>query len=215
MGKLDVLTGKTFGRLTVTGHSHKNVRGEHYWFCRCECGNERAILGGSLRIGATTSCGCVFREAHTTHGMTKTRTFKSWDSMRQRCLNENDPSFARYGGRGISVCARWRDDFAAFLKDMGERPAGKTLDRIDGRGDYSPDNCRWASYKDQVRNRQCTQVLTVDGVAKPLQEWCEITGLKPTTILSRLAAGWPEAKVLAPARSKRPNGFGRRLKLEP
>ncbi len=155
------LTGQVFGRLTVLEYI-----GSSRWRSRCSCGNETTPVTSSLRSGATQSCGCLALEAKSAvgranrrHGHAQrhemTRTYKSWISMRQRCRNANAPNFASYGGRGIAVCARW-DSFELFLADMGPRPEGMSIDRIDVDGNYEPGNCRWATPKQQQANRRCS-----------------------------------------------------------
>lgn len=208
--KRDDLTGKRFGRWTVTGFSHKGSTGEIYWACACSCGAERPVKAESLRKGRSTSCGCFHREAVSTHGMYGLPTFKSWESMKQRCLNPNAPDYGRYGGRGIKVCDQWVNSFDQFFRDMGERPAGSTLDRIDNDGDYGPGNCRWADLKTQQRNRRCMPTLTVNGETKTYPEWSEQTGIPPAVIAWRLAKQWPVERIITePVRPKRPDGTGR------
>ncbi len=193
--KRDDLTGQQFDRLTVLSFSHKNDRGELYWNCRCTCGAEKAVKAGVLRSGKARSCGCLAREINTIHGMTKTRTFKSWESMWQRCTNPNAKSFEHYGGRGIKVCDRWRD-FQAFLEDMGERPEGKSLDREASDGDYTPENCRWADKYQQQRNKRDTSQIVYGGVTQSYAAWAEQTGLASETISRRIRSGWSVADAL-------------------
>ncbi len=155
------MTGETFGRYTVLAYEGKTKDRKSLWRCKCECGNVRVVLGKHLRSGHTASCGCYakdrIRETKTIHGhKTKggaSRTYLSWRCMHKRCSDPTWHAFEHYGGRGIRVCDRWAD-FSAFLDDMGERPEGRTLDRIDTDGDYAPANCRWASHSEQVRNRR-------------------------------------------------------------
>jgi hypothetical protein len=159
------LTGMRFGRLTALRYSHTAQSGYAYWRTLCDCGVELTVHGGNLRRGFSRSCGCLQREIHrerlTIHGQSPcrgglkpTRTYNSWQSMNQRCTNPKVPNFKFYGGLGVRVVERWRS-FENFLADMGERPAGKTLDRWpDPAGDYGQGNCRWATAKEQRINRR-------------------------------------------------------------
>lgn len=152
------LAGQRFGRLVALRDMGRAPDGHRQWLCRCDCGAETTVRVGHLRSVAvgTQSCGCLRREANVTHGLThhgrKHPLYGTWARMWQRCRDPRVAEFEHYGGRGISVCERWRD-FAAFLADVGEKPSPKhSLDRINNDLGYSPTNVRWATQTEQVRN---------------------------------------------------------------
>lgn len=179
------LTGRRFGRLTVVRRVEDRVtpsgRRIAQWLCYCECGGQCVVQGWNLSRGLTRSCGCYAREQHVKRGQTMnlkhghnrrkavSPEYQSWRSMIQRCENPNAYDYARYGGRGITVCERWRSCFENFLADMGPRPSPQhTLDRIDPNRNYEPGNCRWATKAEQSRNVRPRQsnVIGVKGVRK-------------------------------------------------
>lgn len=193
------LTGKIFGRLTVVDRAPNKGTGAEtraMWRCVCECGGESVIACYTLKGGNTRSCGCLKVDvavqngkAKQTHGMTHTPAWICWMSMGQRCRNKNRSDYENYGGRGITICKRW-ETFEHFLADMGPPPVGFSLDRIDVNGNYEPENCRWATTVEQGRNRRNNRILTIDGVAATLAEWCELYGINETTASDRIGRGW-------------------------
>lgn len=152
------LVGQKFGKLTVLGRSSQTSLSGAMWRCVCTCGATADVASLKLRRGKTKSCGC-HRAAATgdrsrTHGMSKnSRTYRTWKEMRQRCNNPNSDGYRWYGAKGVSICPRW-DSYALFLADMGERPEGKTLDRIDARLGYEPGNCQWLVPLEQTRKQE-------------------------------------------------------------
>ena len=152
------MAGQVHGYLTIKHYAGSSAKGQALWLARCICGDEVVVSGASVRKGHTRSCGCAHKESISTHGMTGTRTHGAWLSMRERC--KRHPHYA-----GVNVHPDWQVDFSAFFRDMGECPDGLTLDRIDPKGDYTPCNCRWASMKEQVRNRTCNKLNRVSADA--------------------------------------------------
>lgn len=193
--KLVDLTGKRFGKLVVNGRSGKTC--PVMWECSCDCGNTTIVKGGHLKDGTTVSCGC-YREAHNKrarkHGHSlrasegKTRTYITWEGMKQRCLNPNHTSYPRYGERGIKICEKWLE-FDGFFEDMGERPEGKTLERRNNNGNYEPSNCYWATNAEQYANRKNTKVFEIDGITKTQSEWAKEYGMSVPALRARLNRG--------------------------
>lgn len=154
-------TGQRFGRLFVL---HRDEGRRLHWICQCDCGEIVSVQSNNLASGNTSSCGCLQREkareyapgGRPTHGMYKTRVYTIWVGMIQRTRNPNIPNWHNYGGRGIRICDRWLR-FENFLADMGEPPAGLSIDRINNDGNYEPGNCRWATAKEQIHNRRVTK----------------------------------------------------------
>jgi hypothetical protein len=209
------LEGQVFGRLTVTAYAGKLRRGVSIFTCRCECGNATTVRGRGLVSGATRSCGCLARESTsvrnrrrlTKHGQSGSLAYRSWASMMARCYKPATVGYRRYGGRGIMVCARWHD-FANFLADMGERPGREySIDRIDNDENYEPANCRWATAREQQRNKSNGRIIDVEGQQLSLTEWSERSGISLGVLSERLRHGWDAAEaVRTPVRVYRREG---------
>ncbi len=184
--------GKVYGLWTVLRYGQKDQRGCKLWICRCECGTERPVLQGALRFGRSASCGCQKRNARAEH----VRTWDCWSSMNKRCRSLLRPMVLSYAGRGITVCQRWKS-FDNFLADMGEKPAGLTLDRINNDAGYFPGNCQWAKPKEQARNRRGNVRYSFDGLTLTQSEWAERTGLSQETLYYRInKAKWSVERAL-------------------
>jgi len=199
------LVGKRFGRWSVIKRGVNRGR-IAMWECRCDCGIEKTISSTSLHEGTSKSCGCLQRELQSnrqkTHGRSKDREYKVWAGMKNRCNNKDDPSYDRYGGRGIKVCKKWKRSFEDFISDIGGIPKGLSIDRIDVNGDYEPDNVRVVDMVTQQRNRRDNRVVEIMGVSKCIAEWAEIHGIKQSTIHSRIRRGMkPIDAILAPVES--------------
>lgn len=184
------MRGKTYAALTAVekvGNSLKN--GNALWRFLCSCGAACVLDGYSVRSGKTISCQACAAErsrlASVKHGKTNTREFSTWTDIQTRCYNPNSTGYADYGGRGITVCDRWRESFANFLADMGERPEGMTIERENNDGPYSPDNCRWATRTEQARNKRNS--VRVGG--KSLAELAAVAGITPSGMWTRLKKG--------------------------
>ncbi len=216
------LSGKQFGRLTVLGAADRNGCKDDRtrWHCQCSCGALCVVGGKNLRSGTTSSCGCLRREVakraasllnagkQPAEGRKKrSPEYSTWRAMSDRCANRKHHAWGNYGGRGIKVCERWQgaDGFANFLADMGPRPQGTEIDRFpDNDGDYEPGNCRWATRKEQARNRRTNRLITHNGETHCLADWSKITGLKRTAIGERLRRGWSVADALSAPESPFP-----------
>lgn len=203
------LSGQRFGRLVAQELAGKNADRAYTWHCLCDCGEKTVAPGSGLRRGSSQSCGCLQRDKARVsgamskrHAMYGTRTYIVWAGMLQRCNNPIAPGYRRYGQRGISVCAEWHD-FAAFLRDMGERPAGTSIDRINNDGNYEPGNCRWATRKQQARNTSANRVLHYQGKSMSVADWAETTGVSYNLLRRRVLTGWPaERAITTPVTTK-------------
>lgn len=200
------LKGQVFGRLKVVEYVGTVARSA-VWRCVCECGNEISTKAKTLRSGETKSCGCLHREISarlcrdrlTKHGKTaggNSRVYRIWSNMVSRCTNPNFDAYPYYGGRGISVCDRWRL-FENFLQDMGEPGPDESIDRIDPNGHYEPGNCRWVVRADQARNTRRNVFLELDGRRMTISQWANEPGAAPLkTIYARVAQGWDAKRAV-------------------
>ena len=199
MGEAIDMTGQVFTRLTVLKRV-ANRSGKAAWLCKCECGNETVKQGTLMRRGDSRSCGCLARELSvarfTTHGMKQSPEYYTWVTMKDRCCNPRSKHHARYGSRGIKICTRWLDSFENFFEDMGLRPEGLSLDRIDNEGDYSPENCRWATPREQANNRRNTARVEFNGQAYTMARLARRFGIKVDTLRYRLQRGMTVTQAL-------------------
>lgn len=193
------LLGRRFGRLVVIEKSGApRLLKRLLWTCRCDCGRSADIYSDRLLSGHTKSCGCLWRDAvvtsnaqnKRTHGQTLTRVYRIWVNIRYRCYNSSSSLYPLYGGRGIAMSDEWRTSFEAFARDMGPRPEGRaSVERIDVNGPYSADNCRWATPKDQARNRRNTAFVERDGQVIDAASLAEQMGLSYSTVAHRARRG--------------------------
>lgn len=205
------LTGQKFGRLLVLerveNYIQPNGTIKARWKCLCECGKHCVVCSRELRYGKTKSCGCfkleIFKTSKMTHGKTYTRLYGVWKELKKRCYNPSDKYYKDYGGRGITVCQEWKNNFQAFydwaMANGYDENAPKwlcTIERINTNGNYEPNNCKFATIKEQANNRRSNHLLTYNEKTYTLTEWSEITGIKRKTIEYRLKSNWSIEKAL-------------------
>lgn len=194
MKKLDI-QGVRFGRLVATEYL-----GARRWRCVCDCGAETSVVGYQLKAGRSQSCGCLRAELMRTtkrkHGMSNTPEWRTYQAMMARCTDSKCERYPNYGGRGIKVCDRWAQSFSDFYSDMGDRPAGYSIERINNDGHYEPANCVWASQAVQARNTTRTIRITFNGKEQCLTDWARETGIAYGTMYERFSKGLPLDKVM-------------------
>lgn len=204
MAKVKDLTGERFGRLVVMERAGSK-NGRAAWLCRCDCGGEKVVSAAELSKGSTRSCGCLGREQRKQVARRQCHDFsranmmserKTWENMIARCHYPKHRSYYAYGANGVEVCPQWRESFEQFVRDMGRRPAGHTIDRIDSTGDYTPENCRWADIRTQANNKKSNRRLTHDGETLTVSQWAERVGMKTATLFARLRLGWSVHRAL-------------------
>lgn len=193
--------GDRFERLVVIGNGKRDNAGRQRLICKCDCGTEKEFDAYNLKSGKSKSCGCLRIQLtikrNTKHGMSCSCEYSSWTYMIQRCSNPNFSEYNRYGARGITVCDHWRNSFEAFLKDMGNCPLGRSLERIKNDQNYEPGNCKWATPAEQARNRRSNRRLTCHGRTQLLVDWADELGVSAQAIINRLKCGWSIEKALS------------------
>lgn len=205
-GNTKDLTGNVFGRLTVC--APERFGGRLMWRCRCSCGAITSARPSRLLSGRTRSCGCLQRDTRIKHGHggagdARRSEYRIWDAMIQRCVNPRNRYYPMYGGRGIVVCERWRN-YLHFIADMGPRPHGHSIERIDNDGGYCPENCRWATRFEQQRNRRNNVLVTFDGETMCSVDWDIRRGFPKGIVRGRILLGWtPERAITTPYKQRR------------
>lgn len=189
----EIQPGTKFARYTVIEKTDQRESGAYLYRCRCECGTEKLITGTALRQGKVQSCGCLRkerqREAVVKHGDYKSRLYKIWDGMIQRCTNPNNKKYQYYGGRGITICTEWLNNYQAFRNwaiesgyDENAEQWACTLDREDTNGEYGPNNCRWVPQSTQMNNTSRCRIVTVDGVSRNMTQWAQELGVHRSSL---------------------------------
>lgn len=191
--------GQKFGELTVVRRDDGSTR----WLCACSCGKSTSVAAAKLKSGHTKSCGhLLYVGRPKTHGDTESREYRIWTDMLQRCFNPKRRFYSRYGGRGITVCDRWRNDYAAFLADMGRTPfPDAQIDRTNNDGDYEPGNCRWVSRTENMRNRGNARFVEYGGRRLRLFEWSEELGVPTRLLQVRFHRGWTDEEIITGVRA--------------
>lgn len=196
MPKYKDLSGMRFGRLTVEEQAGRSKDGRVLWRCSCDCGKEKITESTSLIRGITKSCGCLaiepIKKISTKHGKSGERIYTIWREIKSRCNKTNDKSYKHYGGRGIKMCDEWYNSFDVFYDWATNNGYSEnlTIDRIDNDGNYCPENCRWATVKEQSNNRRTNRNITYNGETHTVSEWATLFGKDYGTILARLNRGW-------------------------
>jgi hypothetical protein len=197
------LIGQKFGHLTVVGKAENNTQGKQMWICKCDCGREKAKPTDtySLKHGKVKSCGCLYfesnKERNKKHGLTHSRIYNIWISMRSRCNYVGDVAYKNYGGRGIKVCQEWNNDFQAFYDwAMLHGYTDKlTVDRVDPNDDYCPQNCRWSTMKEQQNNRRNNRRIVYKNKPYTVSQLAEKLNLSRNALVWRLDNGWEEDEI--------------------
>ena len=192
MSKYTDITGQKFGRLTAISLHSRNANKHILWLFECDCGEKRISLAAAIKQGRVVSCGCHRNEQsrlRVKHGLSETSTYTAWKGMKSRVKGKDDICIKHYLNKGITICERWQNSFENFMLDMGERPTGMTLDRIDNNGNYEPGNCRWTTQKQQVANTCRTIYVDFKGQKTCLKHACQEGNVNYDAVRSRLRAG--------------------------
>jgi hypothetical protein len=206
MMKFIDLTGQKINRLLILERVKSKDGKNTFWKCQCNCGNIIVTTTTKIRSGHTKSCGCYTTDLMTTHGLSYTRLHGIWNNLKQRCFNPNSPNFKYYGGRGITVCDEWKNDFKSFYDWAMSNGYEEhlTLDRIHSNGNYEPFNCRWTTMKEQSNNVRTNHIIEFNGEKHTLAEWSEIRGISKKTLWNRIDRGWTVERALTtPIKTKK------------
>ena len=213
--KKPLVKGQKFGRLTVISFHHskyyisKDMRKRkcEWYLCKCDCGKEKIVNKNDLMSGHTSSCGCLQKEnaskANKKHGFVKSRIYGIWIGIKKRCFNSNHKGYKNYGGRGIVMCDKWKNDFIEFYKwaIINGYKDNLTIDRINNEGNYEPSNCRWVTLTEQARNRRNTRFITYNGERLCMKDWAKKLGLNYKLVSAKINKGWPIKKAFNNFRS--------------
>lgn len=194
------ITGRVYGKLTVIKYVGL-VNGDCSWQCECSCDKKTIVIASTANLnrGRNKCCGCE-NPKRVLHNATHTKEYKTWCTIKSRCYDINNKEYKDYGGRGIKVCERWLKSPDIFIKDMGEKPEPKedySIDRIDVNGDYSPENCRWVTRKEQANNTTKNVLIKFNGKIQTLKQWSEELGLSYGALQDRRHRGWSEERILS------------------
>ena len=195
MRKTIIKSGDKFGKLTAIRFIEMRKNSTQYWLFRCECGNEKIIRVSSVRNKSVKSCGCLIKNCGVRHGMYKTKTYSSWANMKSRCFGKNNQRYKNYGERGIKVCEEWLV-FENFLNDMGERPKGKSIDRIDNNRNYCKENCCWSDIFTQMNNTSRNHFITYKNKTQTIAQWARELNINYYKLLHRVHSGWNIERAL-------------------
>lgn len=202
MSKVNDLTGKKFGKLTVIKRCGSNKNGRALWLCKCDCGNTKIVCGNSLLTKITMSCGCYNKElvkkVNLKHNMSYTKLYKVWQGMKTRCYDKNFMYYYNYGGRGITICDEWKNDFSKFYEwtiNNGYEE-GLTIDRINVNGNYEPNNCRWITKREQNNNMNKTIFIEYNGKRQTISQWSKELNISRVALYERIKRGWNAKKTL-------------------